>query len=417
MQNENIKKNQKSISLLDLFYVLIKHRWLVIVSTFVSGVLVVLLLLTTIKLPPDHKWNLLPNYYKPRAELLIQQSDDSILSRLSSSGGSPLSIITGVQRNPELELAKKLLDGNTIRDKIIDEYNFVEKYDFEDKTYPLISAREIFEDSLEFVQSDVGGAAGASNIFSLRYEDIDPLFAKNVLSRIVELLEERYKALTMERITQKKSFIEERLRTVENELKVAQEDLVNFQITYGVVDISNQSREQAELIEGIQSEIIKDELEIQALREYLPQNDPKIIRLEQEIRNKNQFISELKTGLNRYSGEFIPQDQIPSLNTRYLELKNELDIKQSIYKMLRNEYEAVKIQENDNSRTFQVIEAPELLLVKTGPKRSVICMIMTLAVFFISIFIAFFKEYIERVKKDPVESTKLDKIKKDISGK
>jgi len=418
MINTNSEDNRKnsSISLLDFAVILVKHLWFIVSSTLFSGVFIVLFLLTTTKLPPDHKWNLLPNYYEPSAEILIQQTDQSILSKLSASGGTPLSIMMGVQSNPELDMAKTLLEGNIIKDKVIEEYNFPEKYGLTESSHPKISARNIFNKSLEIERNEAtGGVIG--NIFKLKYKATDPLFAKEVLSSTVELLEERFRNITMERVVRKKTFVEERLKTVEFELRQAQDDFVDFQEEYGISDISSQTREQSEMIEELQTEIIKNQLEIQTLREYLPENSPRIVRLEQEINNKKQLIDELKTGLKEYSGQIIPLNELPYLTTQYLELKNELEIKQSIYKMLRNEYEAVKIQENDNSRTFQVIEPPELLVVKTGPKRLLICIIMTITVFVLSIFFSFLKEYIERIKKDPIESKKIEQMKSFIKNR
>lgn len=414
-EQDAVKKQKSSISILDILFVLIQHRWLIISSSFIAAVLIVGFSIMTIKLPPDHKWNPLPNHYTPKSEILIQQSGESLLSNLASAGSSPLSLLMGTQSNPELELAKKLLAGNTIKDKIIEEFEYIERFELQATRFPLDEAREIFNRSIGFEQGLSSAGVAVNNIFTLSYRDIDPEFATGVLTRVVELLEKEYRDLTLERIYRKKAFIEGRMFEVESEMKKAQQALSDFQLTYGVIDISAQTREQANLIEEIQSDIIKNQLEVRNLLAYLPKDNPRVKLLEQEITQKQQLIEELKSGSKEFSDLIIPQSQIPNVTSRFLELKGELEIKQSIYKMLRNEYEAVKIQENDNSRTFQVVEQAEVPRIKSGPDRGNICMIMTIAVFILSIFIAFLKEYIRKVKIDPVESEKLKRIGNTLS--
>ena len=140
-------------------------------------------------------------------------------------------------------------------------------------------------------------------------------------------------------------------------------------------------------------------------------NDPKIIRLKQEVGMKRQLLSELRTGLDEFSGEYIPQKQIPSVAIHYLDITSELEMQKSIYNMLRKEYEAVKIEEYNNARTFQIIEPAEVPEKKAGPSRATICIIVTITAFILSAFWALLKEYRDKIKQDPVESKKLENIK------
>jgi uncharacterized protein involved in exopolysaccharide biosynthesis len=103
---------------------------------------------------------------------------------------------------------------------------------------------------------------------------------------------------------------------------------------------------------------------------------------------------------------------IPELSIQYSSMLEEIKLKQIIYGMLRQEYEKAKIEEANTTKVFQIIEKAEVPEVKSGPSRSRICLVMTVAAFIVSVIIAFYKEYIEKVRNDPEDSEKLGEIKR-----
>lgn len=399
-----------TISLLDILAVLVKRRWLIIGTTLIAAVIVVLFSVYTLKAPRDSPWNPMPNFYRAEVKILLQPSTQRGISAQLSGADSALNLLLGggVVKDTNLALAEGLMQGNTLKDRIIEELQFLEKYQLSEAEFPKSAARKIFSDALKVEQAKENAG---SNILAISYRDIDPVFAYQILSRITEILEERFKGLTLERIQRKKSFIEERLRTGEEELRETQSEMAEFQLKYGIIDLSAQAEQQNQMIAGLRSEIIKAQLELKSLREYLAESDPRIIRLKQEIENKTNFIAELRRGLQDLAGVYIPQKVVPELMTKYLSLESELKIHEAVFSTLRQEYESVKIEEADNSRVFQIVESAEVPEMKAGPSRGKICIIVTVAAFFLSVFAAFIREYFDRVRRDPVESEKLAGIR------
>ncbi|NOY08670.1 MAG: hypothetical protein GXP33_07490 [Spirochaetes bacterium] len=202
---------EDTISLLDLFAVLVKRRRLIIWSTLIAALFIVSFSILTIKLPPDSRWNYLPNIYKPKVEVLVKagsQSGSAISSILSSSGLSSLAGLLGASTgtNSSAELAQALLKGNTIKDQIAEEFNFKKRYNI--TKYPRTTERKIINSALDAEYDP------KSNILEISYKSIDPVFATKVVNRIVELLDKRFKDLTLEKVRQKKKFLEERLDAV-----------------------------------------------------------------------------------------------------------------------------------------------------------------------------------------------------------
>jgi tyrosine-protein kinase Etk/Wzc len=406
--NTDYRPDERAISLLDVVSVLVNRRWLIIGTTFLASLLILLVSILTILLPPDSDWNVLPNLYRPTVKIIIQESKDSLSSKLSS-GSAISSLLGGAALNPNIILAQEILKGRTLKDQIIEEFDFIAKYELEKAEFPQTAARKKMSENLGFDFGET--AAGPGNVVTISYEDIDPLFGTRVVERVTELLGARFKDLTLEKVRTKKQFVEERLAAVEYEMQAAENQLETFQLRYGVIDISAQAREQSSLLAELRSDVIKAELERQTLLEYLRQDDPKLVRLRQEIEKKNQLIEELKTGLDEYSGELIPQNLIPELTREYLSLQGELSVQEKIYGMLRQEYEVVKLEEADNTQTFQIIEPAEVPEVKAGPFRSQICMAVAALAFLAACVLAFILEYLEKAKRDPVEAEKLAGIR------
>jgi capsule polysaccharide export protein KpsE/RkpR len=389
---------------------------LIVFSTLSAAILVVLFSIYTLRVPPDSPWNPLPNVYRPEVQILIRPSDDGVSSILGAGGGGAdlgflagLAGVGGIQGPTESALAQSLLVGPEILDNVAEEFDVVEKYGIQE--FPVAGSRDVLRERLTSEYDEETG------ILYIRYEDIDPEYATAVLNRAVTLLETRFRQLTMERVVRKRRFLEDRLAEVEEDIREAQAALVEFQRTYGVIDLESQAEQTISQIATLQNNIFQDQLEIQTLREYLPADAPQIQRLERQIELNREVIRELRTGFLDLSGQGIPQDELAQLSTRQANLAADLELQTQIYTVLRQQYEAAKLEEADNSRTLQVIERAEVPERKAYPSRGVISMIVTVAAFFISVFLAFLLEYLATAREDPVESEKLAAIRQSLRRK
>ena len=156
---------------------------------------------------------------------------------------------------------------------------------------------------------------------------------------------------------------------------------------------------------------------MQSLRESLPASDPSVVQLQGQIDIVRQVLDELQTGFRSFSAHTISQDELPGVAADYLNLRRDLEVQEQIYALLREQYELARIEETDPSRTFQVLEAVEVPEVKHWPSRALICVLGTLVVLLVSILLAFFLEYLVRVRADPVEAAKLAAIRAQLPGR
>ena len=404
---------QETISLLDLILVIAKRWKFIFFFTLIFMVLIVLFSVYTLKMPAASPYNPLPNIYRPEVKIRLQDtaSSDTLSSILQNSDlGIFAGLAGGTSSNSQsADLAMALLEGKTLVDQLAEEFNFIEKYKLE--IFPVSTAREII---IQAMKSEFEPSTG---ILTISYEDIDPKFATSILNRALDLLEERFKDLTMERVISKREFLSDRLLEVEQDLKAAQDRLIDFQRKHGIVNIEYQAEKQIEETAALNSQIVSLEMELQSLRQYRRADDPQVLRLQQYLELNKQLLEMKKTGFSVFSSENIPATQFPEISAIYLNLTRDLAIHETVFSSLRQQLETTKLEEADDSKKFQIIERAEIPEMKYKPSRGKISIITSVSAFFLALFISFILEYSERVKADPVESQKLSAIKEHLSFK
>ena len=199
---------------------------------------------------------------------------------------------------------------------------------------------------------------------------------------------------------------------LEDDLQQARSELRDFQRRYGVVDPQSQGQQTMDLIAQFRRQKFELELEREQIFELVQdRDDPQIRRINQNIRRIEELITELETGYRLYSPVTIPLNQIGSLTVQFADLQRDLELKERIYSTFQAELISARIETQDTTRRFQVVEPPEVPEVKAGPSRGMISIIVTVTALFLSIFLAFVVEYFARAKTDPTESGKLELIK------
>ena len=404
-------EHDDALSLLDLVGVLVKRRRLIVSVTAAGTLLVFGYTLLSLALSVTSPWNLLPDIYRPDAKVLLSEEESSGLAALGSGadGAGALGQLLGVAAgSSSAALAQELLAGRTIHDRIIDEFGLIER--FRAAEHPRSAARGLVAKSMQYEFDPESG------ILIVAYEDPDREFAAAVLGRILMLLEQRFRTLTMETVLLRKQHLEERLAAVGADRQAAQDRLVAFHRAKGIVDIQEQSTQSGRLLAEYRRELLTKEVELQSLREFLPDTDASVVQLRSQIEIVRRVLDELQSGFDSFSPPTIPRDELPEVAAEYLNLSRDLELQEQLYAVLRQQYELTRIDETDPSRTFQVIEPVEVPEVRHWPNRALVCVLGALTAFLISVLAAFFLEYLVRVRNDPVEAAKLAAIREHLGG-
>ncbi len=398
-----------TISLLDLIAVLARRWRLIFFTTFFAAIGIVLFSIYTLRMPPDSPYNPLPNVYEPESQILLTEpsTGGGLSSALTNTDLGILAGLAGISGgggDSNAALAQSLLTGNWLIDDIIDEFGLLEIYSGSEN--PKTAARVSVKSSLS-AEYDAG-----SGILLVKFQSIDPVFAADVLLRVVELLEARFTFLTRDDARARSEAIQLQLSQLEDDVEQAREEFAAFQRRYGVVDPVAQGTQTLELIAQYRVQLFNLERERQQLLQYVENpDDPQILRTDRDIALLKQLVSELETGFTVYSPLAIPRDELGQITSMYLDLQRDLQLKQEIYFTFQAEMVRARIEAQDTSRVFQVIEPAEVPEVKTSPSRGMICIIVTITAFFLSVFLAFVLEYFDKARSDPREAQKLEAIR------
>lgn len=399
---------EDTVSLIDLLAVLARRWRLIFFGTFAAGLFMVLFSLYTISAPADG-WNPLPNVYEPRVEVLLREGSSGsggVANLLGGSDSSGLAALAGIaigQEASDAALAEELVYGNFIVDTIVQEFNIIERNGFTET--PRTSSREFVRESLTVEYSP------DTRVMSIGFEHTDPEFATEIINRIVVLLESRFRELTQENVADQQRFFNSRLADAETELRAASQRLLDFQQQYGLLDVESAAQQNAEVLTVLTTELINRQLELQNLLTYLPADAPVVRQTEEEIRLREEAIQRLRVSRSGELTEFS-QAEIAGLTARQAELELDLQVQTSVYTSLRTQIETLQLEQADDRRNFQVLQTAEVPEVKSGPSRSVITVVVTFAVFFLSVFLAFILDYVDRVREDPIEGRKLAEIRR-----
>lgn len=122
-----------------------------------------------------------------------------------------------------------------------------------------------------------------------------------------------------------------------------------------------------------------------------------------------EYENELKAFSEKYGAVNI-EALTTTVSLEYARIQRELLVQTEILKTLAQQYEFAKLNATFQEPTFRVIELAEIPNVKSGPSRIKFIAGAIAATLFVSLFLVFLLEYLERVKADPIEMEKIKKI-------
>lgn len=332
---EENKIQDDEISLIDLFAVLWKYKFLIISVTVIAMIAVLIFSIVSISLPPEKSY--LPNKYTAQAQMLINNDSSSsggLSSMLSSSGLGSLASMAGLNvsggASSNSALAGYLVHSNSVLDDIAQKFDIIDRYKIIE--YEKSSSREALKGVLSSSFDDETG------IFSVSFTDIDPVFARDVVNYVVNLLEKRFLDMGIDK-----------------------------------------------------NRLTKENLEANIDNTY-----KEILKLQKEIQEIESSVS------NVYN-----PSQTKSVIMDATLKKMELSVQQEIYAQLKAQYEMLKVTMSSEQPTFQILEYAEVPDKKSAPSRGMLCIIVTFAAFFVSVFLAFSLNAIKNIKNDPQVMSKL----------
>lgn len=385
--NQTNPSPDEEVNLLDYWRVIWKRRWLIagLCATAVSAALGISLLM--------------PKIYESTATLLPQmESKEGGLGALLAasavaSGAQSLGIsLPGAPATPT-DLFVAMLKSRIMADDIVKQFDLKDLF----KVKTMQEARKKLEGVTKITVSK-------EKVIKITVEAEQPQLAADIANFYVANLDRLNRTLNVSKAGQNRAFIERRLSETQGNLVRAEEALKDFQMKNKTVAVEAQSKAMIEAAAQVQAQIAAQEVQLQVMSSYLSPDNPQLVPIKssiEELRKQLYMLESGKGGKGMLPGDRLHPAMItvPTLALEYGRLMRELKVQETLYTLLTSQYEQAKLAEARDTPTVQVLDPAVPAEKKSKPSIRLNVMIAGILALFVGIFLAFFLEYLERIRQ------------------
>ena len=306
----------------------------------------------------------------------------------------------GSQTNDESLSIIAILKSRTLSEKTIEKFGLINFYGAPNIDKALISLSE----NTNFKVLDEGTINISVSLktdwfHSERSENTVKKLCADMALFFVTELDILNKSLKTEQASFHREFIGERYKKNLSDLKNAEDSLKIFQEKHKMIALTEQTSAAIDAAASIRAQMLSNEVKLGVMLGALNPNHPDI----ENVRMEN---FELKKKMNEleYGGELIDIEKsnlfpvlsdIPELGVELIRLKREVEIQNTLFVFLTQQYEEAKIKESKDTPTVQILDYPMIPELKSAPKRMIIVLICLVISFFINVLVVLRKDNIE----------------------
>src|SRR3989475_9805637 len=260
------------------------------------------------------------------------------------------------------------------------------------------------QDERKDLENDTTIKVSKEKVIKVTVEAKSPQLASEIANFYVANLDRLNRTLNVTKSGQNRVFIEKRLVETKVNLAMGEEVMKEFQTKNKAVHLEAQGRAAIEAAAMIQAQISATEVQLQVMEGYLTPDNPDVVRMRSglgELKKQLALLEFGKGGKGQLPGDrmhpaFIT---VPSLALEYARHFREVKVQEALYTMLTSQYEQAKIAEARDTPSVQVLDQGVPAEKKSRPRIGLNMVIAGVLALFLGIFLAFFFEYLERVKR------------------
>ena len=381
-------KKRNSDALILFLSNLWKHKNLLIRNFIMASIVFVLISL------------IMPKTYRASATLMPPSSEFSMGMLGAAMATSPLSAFIGTGSSSEAMSTIAILQSRTLAERAIDAFELMTYYDVE----KLEEALKIFSESLVINIGEEGTIEVqfylSTNWFSDKEKDgITKQLVAQISNYLANELDILNKSLKTEQARFNRLFIEERYMQNKDDLKNAEESMREFQKEHNMVALAEQTTATITAAATIQAQIISDEVELETLLNSFNADNPRIQSLKMELETLREKLVDMEEGRN--ISEILPGfKSVPDLGVAYGRLLREIEIQNTIFTFLTQQYEEAKIQEAKDTPTVQVLDPAVAPEKKSRPRRSLYVLFWVSVISLLTTLYINYKPVIKQIASD-----------------
>ncbi len=306
-------------------------------------------------------------------------------------GGLAMSLIGGRNNG---SLFVDLLQSASVSTRLIDRFQLQSVYH---KRYR-VDAAKVLARRTRITQDKKSG------VLTLSVRDTDPARARDLAQAYLDELNVVVNRTSRSSAHQERVFIEKRLVDVESKLSRAQEALSEFSSSHTAIDLKEQASATVESEAKVEGELIAAQSELDSLEQVYGDDNVR-------VRAAEARIASLKRDLQKMGGSsaplattttsdeadaappYLPLRQVPRLAVPYANLFREVQVQETVYNLLTQQYEIARIQEAKDIPVVNIIDAPGIPEKKSFPPRALLSLASTLLAVIIASFVLLGRHY------------------------
>jgi tyrosine-protein kinase Etk/Wzc len=386
------------INLLDYWRVLRKRGRMILALVFVSVVTMGFL-----------SYFVMTKIYESRASILAPKESSGgsagLAAALAASGVGQFlgNILPPTGSNRDIFVA--ILKSRTMAQDLVERFHLKEYY-----------KAKYTDDAIKGLQGATDILVSKEGVISISVEDKDPKLAADIANAYVTNLDRLFAKLGTTDASRQRAFIAERLDKTEKALRQAEETLRRFQESNKAIVVQEQAKGALEEAAKVKGQIVAAEAQMEFLRSFSTESNPQVVAQRRQIDELKRHLAQMQYGAGmelppespnpgQPRREFqVPFTKVPELGMELIRLTREVKVQETVYSLLTAQFEQAKINEARDTPTVQFLDKALPAERKSKPTTRVNMAIAGALSLFVGIFLAFFLEYVERMRKQETVS-------------
>ena len=374
---------EEELSLLDIFNIIWRRKWLIIFLTAIFGIASVFYALS------------LPLTYRAECRIIPPRGGSGI--SLGGLGG--IADLVGLPSSgSSTQMMIGILKGDSVVDAVIEKFNLMKEL----STDVRLRARSAALGGLQTTEE------ARSGILSIAYIHRDPQRAADMANAFVDELQKKLRELSVNDAQQRMRFFENQLMQAQQELNTAESDLINYQQSRGVIAFESQTGALLASINSLRNRIAAKNVEISTLSSYARKDNPRLRLAQSELEAMNKELRKLEEEQKRAdrwggstSGDLLSSiGQVPELGIEYQRYMRNLRFATAKYELMLRQYENARLSEASDLSTIMIVDRATPPDSKYGPRRTRIVIFTTATGLGIGLFWAFLAAHISALMKE-----------------
>ena len=300
-------------------------------------------------------------------------------------GGLALSMLGGHNNGA---LFVDLLQSSSVSGKLIDRFGLLSVYH---KRYNVDAAKMLARRTR--ISQDK-----KSGVLTISVRDTDPVRARDMTQAYLDELDVVVNRTSRSSAHQERVFIEKRLDEVKQKLYQAQAALSDFSSSHTAIDLKEQARATVEAEAKAQGELIAAQSELDSLEQFYGDNNVRVRAAEARIASLKHELGKMggspaplpavtDADVDTAAPPFLPLRQVPRLAVPYANLYREVQVQETVYNLLTQQYEMARIQEAKDVPVVNVIDAPGIPEKRSFPPRTLFTLVFVVLSLIITSFV------------------------------